>query len=97
MVHPKGTQAGEADPKVKELIANGRRVLLLEPYKAPPVSDKIKFFLTFQKSEADVWTKVAAAMAPKPPKLLDPNTPLPASDEEWLKSLPAPGIRWALN
>ena len=126
VIHPNGTQAAQAHPKVKKLIAKGRRVLLLEPYKAPPVSDKLRYFLTFQRSEAAeriqniltvlrwldqigqrpellglneaaVWTKVAAAMAPNHPKLLGPNTPLPTSDEEWLKTLPAPGIRWALK
>jgi len=51
-VHPGGVAAAEADPEVKKLAAAGRKVILLEPFRAAPVPDKTKYFLTFQRSEA---------------------------------------------
>ncbi len=122
VIHPKGVDAAAAHPRVKELTAAGRRVLLLAPYQAPPVSDKLRYYLTFQKSEAaervqdlltvfrwleqkgeppqligleetSVWVQIALAMIPKPV----PPAALPATDAEWLRVFPAPGIRWALR
>ena len=104
------------------MTAAGRRVLLLAPYQAPPVSEKLRYYLTFQKSEAaervqdlltvfrwleqkgeppqligleeaSVWVQIALAMIPKPV----PPAALPATDAEWLRVFPAPGIRWALR
>ena len=51
-IHPKGIRAAETDPKVMELIAKGRPVILLEPYKAPRMLLKPRHYLTFQRSEA---------------------------------------------
>jgi hypothetical protein len=52
VVHPKGTEVAAAHPAVQKLIADGRRVVLLEPYKAPPVDGNVRYYLTFQRSEA---------------------------------------------
>ncbi len=125
VVHPQGIDAGAASPAVQALTAKGRRVILINLYKAPPVSDKLRYFLTFQRSEsaeraqdiltalrwleernekpdllgleeAAVWTRVAALMAPKPPKQLGPKMALPTTDDAWIQAFPAPGIRFAL-
>lgn len=121
VVHPGGIDEAESNAAVKALAAAGRRVLILKPYNAPPVDDRVKYYLTFQKSEAaeraqdilttlrwlsqkgekpellgleaaDTWVRVANAMTPGGAK----PTGLPATDEEWLRVFPAPGIRWAL-
>ncbi|HEU0119682.1 MAG TPA: hypothetical protein VFQ91_04095 [Bryobacteraceae bacterium] len=52
VIHPEGTAAAAQDPNVRQWIAEGRRVLLLEPFRQPPVPEKVRFFLTFQRSEA---------------------------------------------
>jgi hypothetical protein len=42
---------------------------------------------------AGVWTQIVGAMRPNPVK---PRN-LPTTDAEWLRTFPAPGIRWALR
>ncbi|MBI2688142.1 MAG: hypothetical protein HYX27_17705 [Acidobacteria bacterium] len=52
VVHPRGTADAEADAEVRKLISAGRKVVLLQPFQAPPVGDKVRYYLTFQRSEA---------------------------------------------
>jgi hypothetical protein len=122
VIHPAGLDAAAASEVVKRLVAKGRHVILVKPYHAPPVSDKLRYYLTFQRSaaaeqaqdlltvlkwqdqqgarpelfgleHAAVWTQIAAAMQRKPVK----PRHLPTTDAEWLRTFPAPGIRWALR
>lgn len=124
VIHPRGVEAAAADPEVRKRIANGERVVLLQPYKALPVDDKVRYYLTFQRSEAAeraqdilttlrwmdqrgerpevlgleeaaVWAAVAAAMAPRPPRLLGSFGSFAGTDDDWLRAFPAPGIQWA--
>lgn len=50
VIHPAGLKYAENDPKVKELIAARRPVVLVEPYQGPSPLDKPKYYLTFQRS-----------------------------------------------
>jgi hypothetical protein len=52
VVHPDGVDAAAADSMVQQLMKSGRRVLMLNPFKAPPIDNKARYFLTFQRSEA---------------------------------------------
>jgi len=72
-IHPDGGDAAEAEPRVKRLIAAGRKVVIVEPFRFP-VPEKARYFTTFQHSEAanraqDLLTVLRWLEAEKP-KLL---------------------------
>jgi dienelactone hydrolase len=52
VLHPRGADAAAADRRVKELMDKGRRLLILEPYRAPAVPPNLRNYLTFQRSAA---------------------------------------------